>query len=435
MIVCKFGGSSLADASQIKKVRSIVDADARRSIVIVSAPGKRTKDDQKVTDMLYECARLVDEGRSASAVFDAIALRYTTILDDLGMDGQFFKPILDEVKAKIEAGAGAHWAASRGEHLNAQLVARYFGWEFLETEGRIIIADDGSVDERSYELLAQALKADKRYVVPGFYGSNAQGAVQTFSRGGSDITGAILSRASSADVYENWTDVSGVFSVDPRLVDGAHVVTTMTYQEVRELAGVGAGVFHEEAIAPVIAAKIPINVKNTNAPADAGTWIVESRACDGQPIVGVSAKGGYSRLTLRKLMLLKNSGIRHALMTMMRIFGVRPTFSLFGIDSIVWFFETSQASEGVVEAMCARLKDEFALDSIEVDHGHAIVGVVGSFVNEEATLLATINGALGGQDIGISFLNYGSSDTSVLLGVAQEQANAAVIALYRALFD
>ena len=434
MIVCKFGGSSLADAVQIQKVKEIVDADSRRAIVIVSAPGKRTSADEKVTDMLYGCARLVREGRSCEPLFAKVADRYTSILSGLGMNGDFLLPILSEVRASIDAGAGAHWAASRGEHLCARLVAEYFGWQFLETEGRIIIADDGSVDEQSYTLLSASLEPGTRYVVPGFYGSNGQGMVQTFSRGGSDITGAILARASGAEVYENWTDVSGVFSVDPRLVDGAKVIRTMTYREVRELAGVGAGVFHEEAIAPLLPVAIPINVKNTNAPLDEGTWIVESRECGDDPLSGVAAKGGYSRLAIRKLMLLKSTGIRHALMTMMRVFGVRPSFSLFGIDSIVWFFETSQASEGVLEAMCARLKEEFALESIEVDGGYAILGVVGAGVNSDPSLIGSVSCALQSEKIPIHFLNYGSSDTSLLIGVAEESAKEATIALYRALF-
>ncbi len=434
MIVCKFGGSSLSDAAQIEKVRKIVFADAQRQIVIVSAPGKRSSDDEKVTDLLYRCSRLVGEGKSCAPVFDVIASRYTDILSGLGMESAFFLPILAEVREAIEAGAGDHWAASRGEHLCARLVAAYFGWEFLETEGRIIIGDDGSVDEATYERLRQVLDPDKRYIVPGFYGSNSRGRVQTFSRGGSDITGAILSRARGAEVYENWTDVSGIYSIDPRLVEGAKVAARMTYREVRELAGVGASVFHEEAIAPVVAASIPINVKNTNAPLDEGTWIVERRQRDGHPLAGVSAKGGYSRLTVHKLMLLKSTGIRHGLMTMMRIFGVRPAFSLYGIDSIVWFFESSQASEGVVEAMCARLKGEFALDSIEVDRGHAVAGVVGAFITEEPALLGEVSCALEREQVPITFLNYGSSTTSLLVGVAEGDAQPAVIALYRALF-
>ncbi len=208
----------------------------------------------------------------------------------------------------------------------------------------------------------------------------------------------------------------------------------MTYREVRELAAVGASVFHEEAIAPVITASIPINVKNTNAPSDEGTWIVEGRECDGHPLAGVSAKGGFSRLTVHKLMLFKRTGIRHALLTMMRVFGVRPVFSLYGIDSIVWFFETSQASEGVLQAMCARLRSEFALDSIEVDHAHAVVGVVGAFVNEDPALVGVVSSALERAQIPITFLNYGSSATSMLIGVEERDSKAAVTTLYHALF-
>jgi aspartate kinase len=434
MIVSKFGGSSLADASQIEKVKRIVEDDLRRQIVIVSAPGKRTTADEKVTDLLYSCAARVQAGKSSKSIFDTIRGRYTAILSDLGMDEKLLDSALDEVYERIESGEGAHYAASRGEYLCARLVATYFGWEFLDTEGLIILADDGSVDPVTYANLKEAIDPAKRYIVPGFYGSNISGSIQTFSRGGSDITGAILSRAVSAAVYENWTDVSGIYSADPRLVEDAKVIKRMTYREVRELAGVGAGVFHEEAIAPVITAKIPINVKNTNAPADDGTWIVECREREDHPLVGVAAKGGFTKITLHKLMLFKSIGIRHGLMTMMRVFGVRPAFSLFGVDSIVWIFDTNQASDSVVEAMSQRLKDEFDLDAIEIERGCAVLGVVGAFVNEEPSLLSTVSGALGEAKIGMNFVNYGSSPISLLVGVSEEQAAEAVQVLYRALF-
>ncbi len=435
MIVCKFGGSSVAEAKQIQKVKSIIDADPDRQIVIVSAPGKRNKDDEKVTDMLYNCNSMVQQGQSCRELFKKVANRYTNILSELGMDQKPFLPILDEVRQMIDAGHGAEYAASRGEYLCARMVAAYFGWTFLDTDPLIVIKDDGTVHEDTYTNLKKVLKKGEKYIVPGFYGCSTEGKVKTFSRGGSDITGAILSRAADADIYENWTDVSGVFSVDPRLVKDAKVIKTMTYREVRELAGVGAGVFHEEAIAPVIAAKIPINVKNTNAPMDDGTMIVGSREIDGHPLAGVSAKSGYSRLTLRKLMLFKSTGIRHALLTMLHIFGVRPSFSMFGVDSIVWFFESTQASESVLNAMCIRIKSEFSLDSIEVDHGHAVVGIVGAGVMQETDLIAKSTTALAEAKIKLNFYNYGSSDTSILLGVHALQAQDAVKCLYHALFE
>ena len=355
MIVCKFGGSSLSDAPHIEKVQKIVHGDDERRIVVVSAPGKRSGNDEKVTDLLYRCAHLVAEGKSCRAVFDAIAARYTDILSGLGMEHDFFLPILAEVREHIEAGVRRPLGGQSRRTPLGPLGGGVLRLGVPGDRGRIIIADDGSVDETTYERLREALDPQKRYVVPGFHGSNSHGKVQTFSRRQRHHQ-CDHQPGVGAQVYENWTDVSGVYRIDPRLVEGATVVDRMTYREVRELAAVGASVFHEEAIAPVITASIPINVKNTNAPSDEGTWIVEGRECDGHPLAGVSAKGGFSRLTVHKLMLFKRTGIRHALLTMMRVFGVRPVFSLYGIDSIVWFFETSQASGGVLEAMCARLR-------------------------------------------------------------------------------
>ncbi|WP_320128090.1 aspartate kinase [uncultured Sphaerochaeta sp.] len=434
MIVCKFGGSSVADAEQIRKVKSIVDANTDRQVVVVSAPGRRNKDDEKVTDMLYACNALVQQGLSCRELFKKVSSRYTDILTALEMDKKPFIPVLEEVRQMIDAGHGAEYAASRGEYLSARLIATYFGWTFLDGDPVIVINHDGTVNEATWENLRQAIKPGQKYIVPGFYGSDTEGKVKTFSRGGSDITGAILSRAVMASLYENWTDVSGVFSVDPRLVSDAKVIPTMSYREVRELAGVGAGVFHEEAIAPIVSAGIPINVKNTNAPLDRGTMIVPSREIDGHPLVGISAKTGFSRIRLRKLMLFKKSGIRHALLTMLHIFGIRPTFSLFGIDSIVWFFDSSQASISVINAMCSRLKTEFELDSIEIDQGHAIVGVIGAGVMEDTSLIPACTAAFSKANIKLNFLNYGSSDTSILFGVAAEDAQSAVIHLYKALF-
>lgn len=434
MIVCKFGGSSVAEAQQIRKVKQIVDSDPRRQIVIVSAPGKRSKDDEKVTDMLYACNALVQQGLSSKDLFKKISLRYTSILTDLGVPAKPFLPVLEEVRQMIDAGHGAEYAASRGEYLAARMVATFFGWEFLDTDPLIVINHDGTVNPHTWENLKKALKPNVKYVVPGFYGCNPEGKVKTFSRGGSDITGAILASAAKAEIYENWTDVSGVFSVDPRLISDAKVIKEMTYREVRELAGVGAGVFHEEAIAPILASGIPINVKNTNAPLDAGTMILPTREIGDHPLVGISAKGGFSRLSLRKLMLFKRTGIRHALLTMLHIFGVRPSFSLFGIDSMVWFFETSQASDSVLNAMCSRLKSEFNLEEVGVDHGHAIVGIVGSGVMQDSSVIAKSTTALATDKINLNFFNYGSSDTSILLGVHSDQAQDAVKSLYRALF-
>jgi len=432
MIVCKFGGSSVASAQQIQKVKSIIEADKRRTIVVVSAPGKRMKGDTKVTDLLYKCNEAVQMGVSSRELFSAIEERYLSILKELKMDASQFQDVLDGIRQKIDAGYGAEYAASRGEHLNARLIAKYFGWNFLDTENLVIIKADGTVDPVTYGNIKAAIDSSKKYIVPGFYGSDSEGKVRTFSRGGSDITGSIFAMACNAEVYENWTDVSGVFSIDPRIVPEAKVVETMTYQEVRELAGVGAGVFHEEAIAPVYGTEIPINVKNTNAPLDQGTMIVPSRS--GENLVGVSAKGGFSRLTIRKLMLFKKSGIRHGLLTMMQVFGVRPSFSLFGIDSVVWFFDSKLASDSVLKTMCMRLKDEFSLDEVSVEHGFAVLGVVGQGMLNHPEVVAACCETMKKASIPVSFVNFGASEDTALFGIQEDDITKAQETIYRALF-
>ncbi|MFA6688897.1 MAG: aspartate kinase [Sphaerochaetaceae bacterium] len=433
IVVCKFGGSSVADADHLKKVKAILDADLRRSVVVVSAPGKRSKEDEKVTDMLYACNKLVQEGRSCKELFKKVAKRYTDIASGLGMQAAFLVPVLDEVRRCIDAGYGTDYAASRGEYLSARLVAEFFGWTFVDTAQCVIINHDGTVHPATWTKLSEVIDPNGKYVVPGFYGATIEGVIKTFSRGGSDITGAIMSRAVDASLYENWTDVSGVFMADPRLIADAKIVRTMTYQEVRELAEVGAGVFHEEAIAPVMDVGIPINVKNTNDPSAPGTLIVPTRDSGDVPLVGVASRDGFSSISLHKMLLFKRTGIRHALLTMLHVFGIRPEFSLVGIDSIVWYYDSRQASQSVLDAMKARLTDEFDLDRISVKSGLAIVGVVGEGLMGMADLLPKATVALAKRDIPLEFLNYGASTTSCLFGVKSEYRNDAVQTLYKSL--
>ncbi len=241
MIICKFGGSSVADADHVRKVKSILESDERRSIVVVSAPGRRFSEDEKVTDLLYECAALVSEGKSCTTVFRKVEERYRTLLKDLGMDETLLDGELSTVFSDINSAKGADYAASRGEYLSAQLVSAYLGWEFVDTVPHILVQEDGTPALSSIKNLSQALSGGGKYVLPGFYGINADGHIKTFSRGGSDITGAIVARAAKAELYENWTDVSGVFAVDPRIVPHARVIPELTYHEVRDLAAVGAG--------------------------------------------------------------------------------------------------------------------------------------------------------------------------------------------------
>lgn len=431
MIVCKFGGSSVADSSQIAKVKAILLSDPDRHIAVVSAPGKRNKEDQKITDALYACNTLVQQNKSCKPVFENIETRFLEIASALKVNKKKVQAELDEIRRNIDAGRGADYTASRGEYLSAFVISRYLGWQFIDAAEAVVINADATVNDESYDRLARLIDPSKRYVIPGFYGATIDGVVKTFTRGGSDISGAIVSRAVGATMYENWTDVSGMYSADPRLIPEAQVIPELTYKQVRELSDVGASVFHPEAIAPVIARQIPINIKNTNNPDDKGTMIIPSS--DSRKLIGVSGKSGYSRIRVSKLMLFKKYGMRHALLTMLHIFGIRPEFSLFGIDSIVWLFDSSQASDSVCEAMCARLKKEFSLDSIEVDRGHAVIGLVGGY-REESFAYIDAASALKAAGIHLNFLNYGASDTTTLLGVDDAYLNDAVKCIYRALF-
>ena len=380
---------------------------------------------------LYKCNSLVQKGLTCRPVFNEISKRFVQIAQKLKIDDVKLSECLDDIRCNIDAGRGADYTASRGEYLSALIISEFLGWEFVDAEDVIVINQDSTVNEATYQRLAEKLEPGKRYVIPGFYGETDQGVIKTFTRGGSDITGSIVARAIGAELYENWTDVSGIYRADPRIVEDAEVIPELSYKEVRELSDVGASVFHEEAIAPIYSIGIPIVVKNTNRPSDPGTRIIPESTRSGA--VAVSARTGLSRIRLRKLMLFKKYGMRHALLTMLHVFGIRPSYSLFGIDSIVWFFDSKMASDSVCDAMCERLKKEFGLDSIEVDHGHAILGVVGDGTDSSDAYLTSAE-ALKNADIKTTFVNYGSSSASVLFGVKEEEAADAVKAVYRALF-
>ena len=432
MKVCKFGGSSVADAEQIKKVKAILDKDSGRTVVVVSAPGKRFSGDEKVTDMLLSSASLVAEGKSAKDVFEKIARRYRDIAEGLGMDSSIIDDDLNIVFKKIEGGEGKDYAASRGEHLNAKLIARYFGWNYIETGDAIVIGENNRIEEESYSNLASLINKDEKYVIPGFYGRSPSGEVRCFSRGGSDITGAIAARAVMADVYENWTDVSGVYSSDPRFIKSAHVIPQLSYKMVREMSEVGASVFHEEAIAPVVEVGIPINIRNTNSPDDDGTLIGPD--CNAKGVVGVSAKGGLSKIYIRKLMFFKDSGTRHKVLSLMHLYGIRPCYTLYGCDSISWYFETKQIENIDTDELCSRLQSEFKLDEVELKRGFAVVGLVGKGIEETMEYVEALD-ELRKNGIQPASVSLGGSYTTFVIGVPEERKMDAVNCISQRLFS
>lgn len=431
MTVAKFGGSSVASAAQIKKVKDILDSDKNRKIIIVSAPGKRNKDDEKVTDMLYKCNALVQKGQSCKSEFAKIQERFISIAQELSLDIKSLSLELDEIRYQIDAGKGADFTASRGEYLSAYLISQYLGWEFVDAKDAVIINDDGTVNPFSYDRIRMMTSGGGCYVFPGFYGADRSGIIKTFSRGGSDITGSVVSRSVNADMYENWTDVSGMYSSDPRIIKDAKVIDVLTYEEARELSDLGASVFHEEAIAPLIDVEIPVNIRNTNSPDDFGTLIVP--ATGEKKLAGVSVKHNLSSIEVRRLMLFKQHTTRHQLMTHLHLFGIRPCYSIYGIDSVVWFFNSADASDGILEAMCERLKSQFSLDYVKVERNIAILGLVGSNLMDTSDYLKAAS-ALENNSIKLSFMNYGASDVSVTYGIKEEESNRALEIVYDTLF-
>ncbi len=412
MIVSKFGGSSVADATQIRKVKKIIESNSQRRLIVVSAPGKRNSSDEKITDLLYRCDDEVKRGLGAKS-FKIIRERYNEICNDLGIDD--ISAILDEVESGIEGGKGPDYAASRGEYLFARILAVFVEAEFIDTADVIKLTDDGRVIEASYEALNNMIQGEGRYIIPGFYGSNSKGDIKTFSRGGSDITGAIAARAINADLYENWTDVSGLLMSDPRLVDNPGVVKELTYKEIRELASIGANVFHEEAITPVKDYNIPINIRNTNKPDADGTMIVTSRDTSHFPIVGISGKTGYRNIFVEKLMLKRYPGFREKFLSILNRNNIFPEFESTGFDSISFLAPEGQFD--MVESVIDEIQKKLNPEIIELRPSLALIGVVGSGLPEQIGVAADVFTALKSRKINVRFINFGGSDITLLVGV------------------
>lgn len=375
--VVKFGGSSLASATQFSKVGKIIKADPERKFVVPSAPGKRNDKDTKVTDMLYACYALAKEDKSFSSALKKIKDRYESIINGLHM-----KLSLDEEFKTIEKNfaekAGEDYAASRGEYLNGIIMANYLGYEFVDPADAIRFDVDGNfMPEETDKLLKKRLKGVERAVVPGFYGAKADGTIKTFSRGGSDITGSIVSRAVHATSYENWTDVSGFLIADPRIIDNPEPIKIITYRELRELSYMGASVLHEDAVFPVRQAGIPINIRNTNAPEDEGTWIVESTCHhSAYTITGIAGKKGFVAVNVEKDMMNSEVGFGRKVLTAFEENGINFEHMPSGIDTMTVFVhepEFEQKEQKVISAI-HRLAHP---DTIDLEADLALIAVVG----------------------------------------------------------
>ena len=431
--VLKFGGSSMASAAQYAKVRAIVEADDSRRVVVVSAAGKRSKEDHKITDLLYLCHAHMRYGVSCDAVFGMIAQRYLEIRDQLGLKTDL-EGALDQIRADMEAGMSEAALASRGEYLSALLMADYLGFDFVDAARWLRFRLDGSVDqENSYAALRQ-LAEGRRLVIPGFYGAMADGSIHTFTRGGSDITGALAAAALEADVYENWTDVSGILMADPRIVENPESIPRVTYAELRELSYLGAQVLHEDTIFPVAEKNIPLNIRNTNDPAHPGTIIMEHfdespTESDHRFITGIAGKKDYSIFSVAKRGFSSQVGAQRRILQVFENHGVSVEYTPNAIDTVSLVVQSAQL-EKQLHAIMAELEKELSPDRITVTDNIAIVAAVGRKMAFRPGISGKVFSALGREGINIRMISQGPQEVNIIMGVANEDFHNAVRVLY-----
>lgn len=432
--VVKFGGSSLADAEHFRRVAEIIHSDPARRFVVPSAPGKRSKDDVKVTDMLYHCYEMIRNHESPEAVdayYDNIRNRYNTIIRELGMDFDISGE-LTYVKNAMAHASGRDFAASRGEYLNGLILAKYLKFSFIDAENVIFFRENGTFDEeRTNAVLSEELKKHQNAVIPGFYGSMPNGTIKTFSRGGSDVTGSIVARAVNADLYENWTDVSGFMMADPRVVNNPPSIKTITYQELRELSYMGATVLHDEAIFPVRHAKIPINIRNTNAPEDAGTMIVADAAgYDTRNIItGVAGKKGFSVINIEKDMMNSEVGFVRRVLEILEDHDISFEHLPSGIDTLSIVVST-QSLEGQRERIVTSIGRLVRADRVEILDGLCLIAVVGRGMVKARGTAARVFNAVSNKGVNIRMIDQGSSELNIILGVDEENYETALCAIF-----
>lgn len=428
--VVKFGGSSLASAEQFRKVGDIIHADKERRFVIPSAPGKRFSGDMKVTDMLYGCYELAENDKDFKKELEAIEARYQEIIDGLSLTlslKEEFKTIAENFRKK----AGANYAASRGEYLNGIIMADYLGFPFIDAAEVIRFDENGDFDsETTNDILKERLKDAENAVIPGFYGAYADGTVKTFSRGGSDITGSIVARAVKADVYENWTDVSGFLIADPRIIENPEGIETITYRELRELSYMGASVLHEDAIFPVRREGIPINIRNTNRPQDEGTWIVESTCQKCKYVVtGIAGKKGFCAVNIDKAMMNSEIGFGRKVLQAFEDYGISFEHVPSGIDTMTVFVHQDEFMDKEQKVVSAihRLAEP---DSIDIEADLALIAVVGRGMKSTRGTAGRIFSALAHANVNVKMIDQGSSELNIIIGVANEDFETAIKAIY-----
>ena len=430
--VTKFGGSSMADAGQYRKIRDIVLSDNGRRVVIVSAAGKRFSGDHKITDLLYLCHAHIQYGVDCSQIFEMITTRYLQIRDELGLKVDLESDFASLKERLDHKAVSQDELASRGEYFSAKLMAAYLGFQFVDAALWIQFKLDGSVDtDASYKALRRLVRGNG-VVIPGFYGVMPDGRIHTFSRGGSDITGALAAAALDADVYENWTDVSGILMADPRIVDDPQPIPEVTYDELRELSYSGAQVLHEDAIFPVREKNIPLNIRNTNAPEEPGTMIKEAFDSDPdslRPITGITGKKDFSIVSMSKRGMGNEVGVLRSMLTVFERHGISVDFTPNGIDNVSVVVPTEAVAPHLY-TLLAEIQQEVKPDSLKVHDQIAVVAAVGRRMAFRPGISGKIFAALGEAGINIRMINQGPDELNIIFGVDNKDFKEAIRVLY-----
>ncbi len=436
-VVCKFGGSSLADGTNILKVCEILHSDPARKYAVVSAPGKRYSGDTKVTDLLYECYHEAKEKGHCADTFAKIRTRFTSIVKELGMSAFDIGTILDETEKEINERKSADFTASRGEYLNARIIAAKLGWTFVDAKDIIFFDERGAFDEeKSYPIIAAKLETCKEAVIPGFYGTDPKGNIKTFSRGGSDISGSIVARAVNAELYENWTDVSGFLACDPRIVNSPERIEVISFKELRELSYMGANVLHADSIFPVRKGDIPIKIKNTFRPEDPGTLILPSKkyVSRGNTVTGIAGKKDFTVIYLEKSMMNGEIGFARKVLSILENHKICFEHMPSGIDTLSLVIESKYFTDGLLEQLLEEIREAVHPDYLRVLENIALVATVGHGMASSIGTSARLFKALSDAGINVRMIDQGSSELNIIVGIDNDDYEKCVRAVYHEFF-
>jgi aspartate kinase len=434
--VCKFGGTSMADGNIINNVKKIIESDEMRRFVVVSAPGKRYSNDTKVTDLLYHCYEQLMSTGSCKKAFEAVRARFESIVRELGIDFDI-KSILDETERRINEEQSEDFTASRGEYLSARVVAKVLDAKFIDAEDVIFFNDKGNFDDvKSYKAIANAVAGCTRAVFPGFYGRSVEGKVKTFSRGGSDISGAIVARAVNASLYENWTDVSGFLACDPRIVSSPKWIKSLSYKELRELSYMGANVLHADSIFPVRKANIPIQIKNTFRPEDEGTSILPTARykLSGRTVTGIAGKKNFTVIFIEKSLMNSEIGFVRKVLSVIESENVPVEHIPSGIDTMSLVISSDALPPKKLERIIEGIKKAVEPDYIRTIDNVALIATVGHGMSSSVGTSARLFNAIASANINIKMIDQGSSELNIIVGVGNEDYENCIRAIYTEFF-